>query len=510
MSNYDKGLNKMMNDIKSMSYADRYGTSILIFCILMIVLFVAISYFRLSGEFQPIRDDWVNRRCEPGVIPLAGIINAPEDEGILKYTSQNFTYCVNTMLKPIADKAISPFDVLMNGILNIFNRFKDAIGSIRTMLSSVRGNLAIIVRNIYNRLVNIVIPIQDMLIRAKDLFGKANAIMQTSTNMIVSLLMIIKSFLGYIVAAAANILVTMALVMALMAGILAACWFWCPWMLPYAIYVLAFYTAIYIVVIVLLCIIIVFVQSVTGSSAKVTMFNAPSCFDENTQLELADGTTTDIAHICVGDTLNDGGVVTAKMKLAASSEKIYILRNVIVSGSHRIQYKNRWIPVSDHPEANRLFEYDKPYLYCVNTTTKKIIINDCVFMDWDEVDESVLKRIKTRTSICDDETASDFIRQHCNGGIQEDVLIAMHGTRPAVCIKDVQVGDELKNAIEVYGIVETNIGMVLDKNNIYPTTEKDDAKRFSKKIYHLLTKPRYFFVDGAKCMDYNNYIDGVC
>jgi len=500
----------MMNDIKSMSYADRYGTSILMFCVLMIVLFVAISYFRLSGEFQPIRDNWVNRRCEPSVIPLAGIINAPEGEGILEYTSKNFTYCVNTMLKPMADKVVSPFDVLMNGILNIFNRIKGAIESVRNMLMSVRGNLTTIVRNIYNRLINIVVPIQDMLIRAKDLFGKANAIMQTSTNMIVTLLMIIKSFLGYIVAAAANILVTMALVMALMAGILAACWFWCPWMLPYAIYVLAFYTSIYIVVIVLLCIIIVFVKNVTGSTARVTMFNAPSCFDENTPLALADGTTRDIAHICVGDTLKDGGVVTAKLKLAASSEKIYILRNVIVSGTHRIQHNDSWIPVSEHPEANRLFEYNKPYLYCVNTTTKKIVINECVFMDWDEVDDSVLTRIKSRTAMCDDAKAYDVIRRHCNGGIQEDVWISMHGTQSAVRIKDVRVGDTLKNAIEVYGIVETTADMVLDKHNIYPSPEKGESTKFSKKIYHLLTKPRYFFVDGAKFMDYNNYIDGFC
>ena len=500
----------MMNDIKSMSYADRYGTSILMFCVLMIVLFVAISYFRLSGEFQPIRDDWVNRRCEPGVIPLAGIINAPEDEGILEYTSKNFTYCVNTMLKPVADKAVSPFDMLMNGILKIFNRIKDAVESIRKMLRSIRGNLATIVRNIYNRLVNIIIPIQDLLIRAKDLFGKANAVMQTSTNMIISLLMIIKSFLGYIVSAAANILVTMALVMALQVAIIAGCWFFCPWLLPGAIYVLAFYTAIYVVVIVLLCIIIVFVKNVTGSTARVTMFNAPSCFDENTQLELADGTTRDIAHICVGDTLKDGGVVTAKMKLAASSEKIYILRNVIVSGTHRIKHNGRWIFVSEHPEANRLFDYDKPYLYCVNTTTKKIVINDCVFMDWDEVDESVLTRIKSHTPMCDDEKARDIIRMHGNGGIQEDVWIAMHGRQPAVRIKDVHVGDTLKNAIEVYGIVETRADMVLDKHNIYPCPEKDDAMRFSKKIYHLLTRPRYFFVDGVKFMDYNNYIDSVC
>ena len=186
MSKHDKGLNKIIYDIKSLSYGDKYGTTILICCVLLITLFVAVSYFRLSSEFQPIRDNWVARRCEPGVIPLAGIINAPEDESILGYTSKNFTYCVNNMLKPIAQKAVSPFDILMNGLLKIFNGFKNMIASIRNMVSKIRGELAVIVRNIYNRLINIVTPLQEIVIRSKDLFGKVNAILQTSTNMILT------------------------------------------------------------------------------------------------------------------------------------------------------------------------------------------------------------------------------------------------------------------------------------------------------------------------------------
>ena len=100
MSKY-KGLNRVIEDIKTMTYPDRYGTSILIFCILIITLFTACSYFQLKQDFQPIKDNWNVRRCDANVIPLAGIINAPEEESVIGYTAKNFNYCL-----PEKDKSV--------------------------------------------------------------------------------------------------------------------------------------------------------------------------------------------------------------------------------------------------------------------------------------------------------------------------------------------------------------------------------------------------------------------
>ena len=36
----------------------------------------------------------------------------------------------------------------------------------------------------------------------------------------------------------------------------------------------------------------------------------------------------------------------------------------------------------------------KPYVYCLNTTTKKINIQNYVFMDWDEMDELDVQELK--------------------------------------------------------------------------------------------------------------------
>ena len=57
------------------------------------------------------------------------------------------------------------------------------------------------------------------------------------------------------------------------------------------------------------------------------------------------------------------------------------LGNVIVSDSHIINYKDKWIHVSEHPDAIKC-DYDKPFLYCLNTTNKTILIDNYIFTDF--------------------------------------------------------------------------------------------------------------------------------
>jgi hypothetical protein len=72
---------------------------------------------------------------------------------------------------------------------------------------------------------------------------------------------------------------------------------------------------------------------------------------------------------------------------------MYYLNNVLVSDSHIINYNNNWIPVSKHPNAVVCSDYTEPYLYCLNTTNKEIIINETVFTDWDEIYDKDIKDI---------------------------------------------------------------------------------------------------------------------
>jgi hypothetical protein len=64
--------------------------------------------------------------------------------------------------------------------------------------------------------------------------------------------------------------------------------------------------------------------------------------------------------------------------------KIYRLNNIVVSESHLVKYKNKWIRVGEHPSAEQI-DYKKEFLYCLNTSNKIIELSGITFSDWDEI-----------------------------------------------------------------------------------------------------------------------------
>ena len=67
---------------------------------------------------------------------------------------------------------------------------------------------------------------------------------------------------------------------------------------------------------------------------------------------------------------------------------MYVLNNIIVTGDHTLLDDELGvIKVKKHPNSIKYGEYYKPFVYCINTTTKRIIIDNIKFLDWDEVDD---------------------------------------------------------------------------------------------------------------------------
>ena len=49
-------------------------------------------------------------------MPFAGIINKPDNMTSSEYTSQNFTYCIQTILKSIGNTFLEPVYYVLNAI----------------------------------------------------------------------------------------------------------------------------------------------------------------------------------------------------------------------------------------------------------------------------------------------------------------------------------------------------------------------------------------------------------
>ncbi len=230
------------------------------------------------------------------------------------------------------------------------------------------------------------------------------------------------------------------------------------------------------------------------------------CFDGDTIIELNNSIKKKIKDIEPNNILADGTRVTSIFKLKNKYHYLYKINNVFVTGKHSIKHNGEWIYVYQHPDA--VLTSKKPILlYCLNTNSKTIKINDTMFGDWDkEVECNEIEELKKMYPDITCENMHMFIET----GYAYDTLLVDCAYKIKK-IKDIKPGDFLYNNIEVLGIVKTSTKDVklYTKGGVISTNKSNVPYNNSdiEFIYHLITDKGYFWVNNIKHMHYSSNID---
>ena len=497
-------INKILNDkygaadevnqmYKDLSYFDQYGGSVFLFILLILIMFVVISYSIVMKNIQPIKDNWAKERCKPSVIPFAGLINAPEGTSASEYTHQNFTYCMQDILKSITGFATQPLTYITYSINLVYQEIGQALNAIRSLLSNIRTNIGNITQEIMGRILNVTVPIRKMLIAFNDMGQKVVGILTSGLYTSLGTYYALKAFLGALVQIIIIILVSS---IAVIIGL------WLSFMWPAAIAG----TILFVTVVIICAIVLVFLKNVLHVQGGFKIPGPPKkpkiCFDKDTMLKMVDGSMKKISDINVGDKLwnyTDGGnkvnLVTAKLTLDAKHSIMYYLGDVVVSGSHRVKHNGKWIFVEEHPERRLVENYSESIIYCLNTSSKEILVGDYVFTDWDEVTDEVFYVVNNfvKYHFADNDLQKHDIHKYFDSGFKGNATIRLKNDLEKR-IQLIQLGDVLKNDEIVYGVVE-----------VY---RKDECLE-NNKLYHLLTDKKTFTIGEVLVNDYNSLIDDV-
>jgi len=249
-------------------------------------------------------------------------------------------------------------------------------------------------------------------------------------------------------------------------------------------------TAIFLAIAIPLAIIIYFMTEVLH--IKAAAIPQLRCFDKNTPINIANGVTIPIYKVKPGTKLNDGSIVTSIFKVTSKNLDMFNLHGIIVSESHIVKQNDQWLPVKNHPDAIKLDKYEEPYLYCLNTSNKRIVLNNTIFTDWDEIYDDTLAAILDYKDI----KTSENIFKTLDYGFDENTIIKLKDRN--VSIKNIQIGDKLSTGGIVYGIVQLTNNLGNNENE----NENDN-------LYHLLVSNKYFETLEKKEADYNNIIDSI-
>jgi len=143
--------------------------------ILIVLIFIMLYMFNvLAVGLQNVKSNWPQYRCNPMVMPFAGTLG-PDGTN----SSENFTYCIQTMQKDYMQYLLQPVNYNLNVMGSASNSISDSLNNVRAFFNNLRNMITSVIQNVFGVFLNIIIEFQRTTINIKDLFGKLVGIMAT-------------------------------------------------------------------------------------------------------------------------------------------------------------------------------------------------------------------------------------------------------------------------------------------------------------------------------------------
>ena len=520
-------INKLYSNQKG--FFEQYGIDLIIAIVIIYIFLIWTSYFYAMNHLPLLRKNWTENKCNPLYIPLAGFILDDKTKSNMEVVGNNFSDCTQNILSSIASDAFKPIYFIMHTLTETFGEISKSINGVRSMLNNVRTDIKDTAVSISNRSLNVMAPITQNNINTASMMGKAHGVLTTSVYTLFGSFITAKSMFLFLKDVVIGLLL---ILFASLVGlwIMAAIPFVDIVALPAAMAASAFYTAILIPFLIVIILI--------SEIFKVTTSNVPkgppgrhACFDKNTLIKMNDNNYKAISDIIIGDILHDGSIITGTMIMSTYGNSIYNFNNIIVTGLHRIYHETKgWIKVLDHPDAYEIKDYRENMVYCLNTNTKVIKINNHTFSDWDDLDDTDIQQINNKCTFISKYIENDDIHKYFDNGFEENTLIEMEiGTFTK--IKDIEVNDILRFGERVLGIIKidsndlsiineyklNNNAIIKCTNNIELfnynlgniCTNKLDGTPINIKnnLYQLITDKGYYHIGELRVYDYNFAIE---
>lgn len=156
------------------SFFGLYGFSVLNTIMMILPFMFGTAYNEVKYKSRPIKEDWSNQRCDPSVVPFAGLIN-PGDKSAIDATQENLQKCGQDVTRSLSVSAMEPYNYLLDMLSSIFKVFIDSINKIRKTFNDISEQVVAFFKQVISFIMNIMVSIQPILIALKDIFGKLKA-----------------------------------------------------------------------------------------------------------------------------------------------------------------------------------------------------------------------------------------------------------------------------------------------------------------------------------------------
>ena len=213
-------------------FFEKYGSHLFITIIIICAFAIATSYFVFDLQISAIRRNWSSERCKPMIMPLAGIINAPNGADKAEYASNNFNYCVSQFFTSVFEKVIGGMYYATNIAVGVFTSALKSIDAFRVFFNKLREHFLTTIIQSMHGIMNFIIPFINVLIKMRDLMKKIEGIFLAIINMLFSAYLTLKSLIGSMLTLSIIIIVVMLIILIIMWVLVALFWA-VPFLVPF-------------------------------------------------------------------------------------------------------------------------------------------------------------------------------------------------------------------------------------------------------------------------------------
>jgi len=216
--------NKIISMYENIGYLGMYGTDVLITILLFAITLGIVSFASYKAIITQLKDNWNTNKCNPIIIPFAGLIMPVPGKSTGETTFENFNYCIQEDMIAVFHIIMMPFEFILYLTITFLDMTLELIMAVIEELAWIKNQISGIFEEVYDTIVKFIIPVVEIIVHIRDMLGKINGILVTCLFMIMDiydltlsgLTNIISMLIGLLITLIATLLATMAAVTLLM------------------------------------------------------------------------------------------------------------------------------------------------------------------------------------------------------------------------------------------------------------------------------------------------------
>jgi hypothetical protein len=332
----------------------------------------ALAFIR--ADIEGIRSNWNTRRCEFPIMLMAGMLKPPDDPRTgSDFSRDNFSFCIDKIILNVARVGTAPLAGVIKQQGNTTTSLASPMNNLRGMIANGVNTFKKVLDKQYRQFSSVSASVLKGWTHLRFAMGRISGIVLSILYTILSTTTLALNLIDYTIKAIITFLIILIVLLILL-------WFVLFPKMP-----------------IILSVIVVMMAAGIGAAAGMA---SSFCVDPNSEVFMADGKKKRIKDIEIGDLLETTekgeNCVTGKLVAETSNAPLVSLEGILMSGSHSVKYKDKWILAKDHPLAQKTSE-KLPRLICLNTTQHEVILNGennkkMIISDWEEISDEEGRR----------------------------------------------------------------------------------------------------------------------